>query len=424
MLLRLSILAAFALIAGQTITGVHDVAAEGEATGLAVESQTCTAGFTVQVALSWTPSGAGQQWVDISLLNDGFTAPYIHGGPFTAARSEATVNNLEAQRNYYVRVSTWDGSAWQRSELFAFTTGCLPYEATGPRHVSAVSISQTAASFSWEPGNGNLWYCLDYAGSSEDLMSQTGTWRNSGCGMTSTTHVVHDLTCGRDYFARVWAWTTQGGRYSVQVKLAMSPCATTITAPTELQPLFSGHELTRLAWTPGDENIWYCVDLAKSLSDLLTFSKTWENHCGFTESELELSRLDCDTVYVWRVYTWNFHANAHSNVSTLRTGDCDLDDEIAPVLDVQVHKSEDGTYRAEVEVSLPNGCHQPGTYRISRDGNKFEIRIENLVATPLTTCSQASGTHRWSIRLLDVFGDGVTYQVEVNGQLSDFFTPS
>ena len=107
LLLRLSILAVFALIAAQTLIGAQEVAAEGEATGLAVESQTCTPGFTVQVVLSWTPSGAGQQWVDISLLNDGFTAPYIHGGPFNASRSEATVNNLEAQRNYYVRVSTW-----------------------------------------------------------------------------------------------------------------------------------------------------------------------------------------------------------------------------------------------------------------------------------------------------------------------------
>ncbi len=89
MLLRLAILAAFVLIAVQTIGGAHNVAAEAEATNLAVEGQTCTAGFTVQVVLSWTPSGAGQQWVDISLKNDGFSTPYIHGGPFSfAVRSD------------------------------------------------------------------------------------------------------------------------------------------------------------------------------------------------------------------------------------------------------------------------------------------------------------------------------------------------
>ncbi len=211
MLLRLVTLSALAIVAVYTMVGANHVAAEGEATGLAVESQTCTPGFTVQVVLSWTPSGAGTQWVDISLQNDRFSTPYIHGGPFNASLSEATVNNLEPQRNYYVRVSTWNGTGWERSDLFAFTTGCLPYEATGPLHVAGASISDTAAKFTWEPGNGNLWYCLDYAATPEDLLSQTGSWRNTGCGTTTTSHLVINMHCGREYFARVWAWTTQGG---------------------------------------------------------------------------------------------------------------------------------------------------------------------------------------------------------------------
>lgn len=342
----------------------------------------------------------------------------------SASQSEATVNNLEPQRNYYVRVSTSNGSEWVRSELFAFITECLPYEATGPTHVAGSSISDTSVRVSWQPGNGNRWYCLDYATSPEDLLNQTGSWRNSGCRMTTTTHVVEDMHCSQIYFVRVWSWTTQGGRHSAQVKVTTQPCATSITAPTELRPLFAAPHLTRLAWTPGRDSIWYCVDLASDLTNLLSFGETWENHCGLTEPELELDRLDCDTFYVWRVYTWNYHANAHSDAKNFVTADCDLDEQLARVDDVDVYKSEDGTYRAEVVVYRPNGCHQPGQYQIERDGDRIEVTVENLVETPLTTCSNSTGTHLWSIGLGSDFSEGVTYEVEVNGQRSDFFTAS
>lgn len=421
MLARLSMLAALGLVTALALQGARGAAAQ-EATGLAVESQTCTEGFRVRVVLSWTPSGAGEQWVDFSLKNDGFSTPYFHGGPFDSSRSQATLNNLEPQRNYYVRVSTFDGAEWHRSDLFAFTTGCQPYEATGPLHLSGASISDTAARFSWTPGNGNLWYCLDYAVTPEDLVGKTGTWRNSGCRMTSTTHVVQGMHCDRTYFARVWAWTTQGGRHSPQVKVTTQPCASTITEATDLRVLFVAPDRARVAWTPGSNNIWYCLDLARSQGELVSFGESWENFCGFKTPEFELRRLDCETVYYYRVYTWNFHKNAHSVLRNFVTSDCDLEDERAPVLEVEVHKSEGDIYRAEVLVELPNGCHQPGFYRIDRDGNKIEITVENLVREAPIACSLVTGTHLWTIRLGSDFSEGETYEVEVNGQLRDFFT--
>ncbi len=175
--------------------------------------------------------------------------------------------------------------------------------------------------------------------------------------------------------------------------------------------MFVAPHMTRLAWEPGRDNIWYCVDLAASLKDLLSFSETWENRCGFTEPELELRGLDCETTYVWRVYTWNYNVNVHSQPSTFATADCDLDDKLARVDKVDVHKSDDGTYRAEVTIFLPNGCHQPGTYEIERDGNGIEITVRNLVETPLSVCSFSTGQHLWNIRLHGDFAKGVTYQV-------------
>jgi hypothetical protein len=232
------------------------------------------------------------------------------------------------------------------------------------------------------------------------------------------------MHCGADYFARIWAWTTQGGRHSAQVKITTQPCATTISAVTNLRSLYLTPDSTRLAWDPGIHNIWYCVDLAESQQDLLSYGETWRNFCGSKEPEFELRRLDCETVYYWRVYTWNFNVNALSTVQNFLTADCDLDDEDAPVIEVEVHKSQGDIYRAEVLVQLPNGCHKPGSYRIRQDGNHIAITVENLVDPPQTVCSQAVGTHLWTIRLGGGFSSGVTYEVEVNDELSDFFTPN
>jgi hypothetical protein len=231
------------------------------------------------------------------------------------------------------------------------------------------------------------------------------------------------MHCGRSYHARVWAWTTQGGRHSAQVKVTAQPCATTISEVTSLRELFAAPDIARLAWTPGNNNIWYCLDLATSQSDLLSFSGSWENFCGFQEPEYELRGLECETNYYYRVYTWNFNVNATSVVRNFVTADCDLDDTRSPILEVEVHKSAGEVYRAEILVNLPNGCHGPGYYRIDREGNTIEIDVYNLLTPALTTCSAASGTHLWTIRLGDGFDEGVTYEVDVNGQVSDYFTP-
>jgi hypothetical protein len=423
---RLLLLALLPLLVAMALVSTRHAAfsaPDGAAKDLAVDSQSCVPGFKAEVVLKWTPSGIGTQWVDFSLRNDGFTEPYFHGGPLGATVSQATLNNLEPQRNYYVRVSTWNGSDWVRSDLFAFTTGCLPYEASPPTHVAAASISDTAARFSWVEGNGNLFYCIDYAETPQDLVGQGATWRNAACGTTDTEYVVEGLHCGRSYFARIWSWTTQGGRYSAQLEVTTQPCATTISQATNLRTLFLTPSSTRLAWDPGIHNIWYCVDLATSQQDLLSYGESWKNYCGTTEPELELTHLKCETVYYWRVYTWNFNVNAMSVARNFVTADCDLDDTSAHVLEVNVHKSEGAIYRAEVQVQLPNGCQTPGFYRINRNGNKIEITIKNLVASPLTVCAQVAGTHLWTIRLGTDFAKGVTYEVRVNNELSDFFTP-
>jgi hypothetical protein len=79
--------------------------------------------------------------------------------------------------------------------------------ASPPNHLQAAAVSETAARFQWMAGQGDEWYCLDLASTPDDLESLTGTWFNSGCGMTGTSHVVKGLQCSATYFTRVWAQT-------------------------------------------------------------------------------------------------------------------------------------------------------------------------------------------------------------------------
>ena len=293
---------------------------------------------------------------------------------------------------------------------------------TPPLHLQGAAVSETAARFHWLAGSGNEWFCLDLAETSDDLSNLTGTWFNSGCGLTGTTHLVKGLVCSTTYFARVYASTEDGGMYSPELRVDTVECATTITPPTNMRTLFSTAHSVRLGWDAGDHNNWYCVEMAQEQSDLLGYGESWGSFgCGTTQTELTLGDLSCETVYYWRVVAWNYRVDTFSDVRTVVTGECGSRLRIAPILSVSVAKVDNG-YRAEIVVDLPNACHSPGSYKVQRDGNKIEILVRNTYIIPLTVCADITGTHRWKIELGSDFVEGQTYEVSVNDEMSAFFT--
>ena len=293
--------------------------------------------------------------------------------------------------------------------------------ATPPGHLQGAAVSETAARLQWMAGTGNLWYCLDVAATSDDLTDLTGTWFNSGCGMTGTSHLVKGLQCSSTYYARVFAWTADGGMYSPPLRVDMTECATMITAPVNLKPLFSTAHSVRLAWDAGANNNWYCVEMAEDPSEVMTYGPTWRSYgCGNTDMELTLGGLSCETIYYWRVVTWNYSVDTASDVRIVITGDCDGRLRRAPVRSVEIDKvGED--YRVEVVIELPNGCHSPGSYSVERDGSKIEILVRNTYIPPSTACADIVGSHRWTIDLGKDLLEGQTYEVVVNDGASAFF---
>ncbi len=294
--------------------------------------------------------------------------------------------------------------------------------ASPPGHLQAAAVSEKAARFQWAAGAGNEWYCLDLASTPDDLESLSGTWFNSGCGMTGTSHLAKGLQCSATYFTRVWASTADGGMYSPPLRIDMHECATTITAPANMRPLFETAHTVRLAWDAGENNIWFCVELARDHSELVRRGGSRTSlGCGSTSTELTINDLECETIYYWRVVAWNFRVDTVGDVRVVITGDCDGRLRTAPVESVKTRQVGAG-YEAAVVVALTNACYSRGSYRVERDGNLIEITVRNIYIAPLTTCADIQGTQRWTISLGSDFAEGQTYLVVVNDSPSAFFT--
>lgn len=185
----------------------------------------------------------------------------------------------------------------------------------------------------WQRGENNLFFCVDTARSLSNLINQTTTWTNWGCGTTGTSLVLSQLTCGTQYFWRVWAAGPGVSAHSAPATFVTQPCP--FSAPTNLQSTVIAHDTVRVSWTRGINNVIFCVDTALSQSDLLTKGTTWRNWgCGTRDTSLVLTGLRADTRYFWRVWAAAPGISGHSATRTFTTapGDFlppdDLDTEI------------------------------------------------------------------------------------------------
>ncbi len=78
---------------------------------------------TVRATFAWTPSRGGQQWLDLSLFNDGFRPQtFIGAGPLSAQASTFTWDGLLADAPHFARVNTLTGQGWESSATLAFRT--------------------------------------------------------------------------------------------------------------------------------------------------------------------------------------------------------------------------------------------------------------------------------------------------------------
>ena len=174
---------------------------------------------------------------------------------------------------------------------------------------------------SWTPGGSNLFYCVDTAFTLPNLVNINGSWSNWGCGTTGNSIDLANLACNRVHYLRVWAAGPGTSGYSETAVFQSQPC--TFTPPTN--PLAESITTTsaHLLWDRGTDNYFYCVDLARSTSDLLNLAGTWFNtNCGTTATVADITGLSCDTTYHWRVWGTNATTSGYTSVASFHTQSC------------------------------------------------------------------------------------------------------
>jgi hypothetical protein len=194
-----------------------------------------------------------------------------------------------------------------------------------PTDLRSEVLSGTSVRFRWDRGVNNDWFCVDTAPTEFDLLNFTSAYRAHGCGTTGTTITATGLACGTKYFWRVFAQGTGANGHSVVREVTTAPCA--FSAPTNPHTDNVGRMRVLFDWEAGVGNLWYCVDIAKTQADLENFrgppAGTWSNHgCGTTQTTLEVTGLECGTLYYWRVFAFGGAVSGYSATVQVTTDAC------------------------------------------------------------------------------------------------------
>jgi hypothetical protein len=395
---------------------IVSAAPAGAATGLRVTQEGCTGGLA-NARLSWTPSGKGDQRVDLSATNNGFASGYSSG---TTGSSGGVMvfTQLKPGTTYYARVVTQTGSGPISSDTVQFTASCTVTAFTAPNSLQAANSDSGQVRFLWNPGQNNKWFCIDTARNVADLMGLKGTWRNY-CRTDANNLTVSGLHCGATYVWAVYAWNGGLNAKSAPSTIQTPPCV--IGKPTNLDFRQTGNDSVRLSWRAGENNRWYCVDVAESEKDLKNFGSTWENFgCWQPKTSLDLVKVECGKVYYFNVYAWNEDVNARSANSSFQLKECTAQVP-AEIVSLSIEKSETTPIRYYVKVVavLPNGCYSPDSHKVSRDNRTFNIKVLNLLEQE-PKCVKGEKTYELEIFFANDLQSGKRYTVNVNGETIKF----
>jgi hypothetical protein len=209
--------------------------------------------------------------------------------------------------------------------IHSFTTA--PCDFSPPDDPTSKVLGPNTVQFSWDRGSNNSFFCVDTADTEYDLTHLTDTWANHGCRVTGTTFTANDIACGKKQYWRVWAAGTGATGYS-SIATFITPACTNFTPPTDLTSTIAGGKV-RFEWDAGRDNLWFCVDTAKTQDDLNHLTGSWQNWgCGTTKDFVEVPLIDpgesgglvCPQKYYWRVFARGTSTSGTSVVESIETG--------------------------------------------------------------------------------------------------------
>jgi beta-lactamase class A len=138
------------------------------ASQIVVSSQECdTSSDGVTATVSWVPSRRGEQWLDISLSNNGFAADtFVGAGPLPPEADSFVWSGLSPGATYFLRVNTRSPFGWEPSQTFAVVTAScasgrtlVPAQLTvSAQECETSSPGKVNTTLSWVPsGRGEQW---------------------------------------------------------------------------------------------------------------------------------------------------------------------------------------------------------------------------------------------------------------------------
>ena len=170
---------------------------------------------------------------------------------------------------------------------------------------------------------------------------------STGGPYSSSTGAVNlvQLKPGTTYYARVQ--TAVSGGFLTSDVISLNPSCTPgggpISKPTDLNASNQSGGSVRFDWDAGQNNSWYCVDIARSLTDLFNTRNSWRNFgCWTTSTALTVDNLSCGTTYYWLVYAWNNTSNVKSDPEVHQTRSCGST--ISPPTNLQATRLADGVH--------------------------------------------------------------------------------
>ncbi|HLF76588.1 MAG TPA: hypothetical protein VJB57_03785 [Dehalococcoidia bacterium] len=183
---------------------------------LALPAVSC--GGSVDVTFAWTPAaGAASQWLDLSLMDDGFSAgSFLTSGPLESNTRQLTWNGLTPGVAHYWRINALTANGWVTSTTGSFVP-CGGPQTRGIAH-TCYGDSGAVVTFYWSapsPPGVSSWLDISLAGDSSFAPESFLSAGPLVAGQTELTlskipaNVVHYWRVGTD-FDGSWAHSDTG----------------------------------------------------------------------------------------------------------------------------------------------------------------------------------------------------------------------
>ncbi len=111
----------------------HDAEAAPASAPVAYQQSCSAQSDAVNVIFLWTPGGQGSQWLDLSLVNNGFRlGTFVSTGPLGSSQYLFAWERLQPGATHFVRVNTSTPQGWISGSTYSFTTGNCHAPASRP----------------------------------------------------------------------------------------------------------------------------------------------------------------------------------------------------------------------------------------------------------------------------------------------------